>query len=45
MAFVVGGKLETECDIGGTCRGGRFGIVWGGKSVEEKNEKLNPSWP
>ena len=25
--------------------GGRFGIVWGGESVEEKNKYLNPSWP
>jgi hypothetical protein len=25
--------------------GGRFGIVWDGESVEEKNENLNPSWP
>ena len=45
MAFVVGGLLEMACDLGGMCRGGRFGIVWGGESVEEKNKNLNPSWP
>ncbi len=39
MAFVVGGILETAYDLGGTCQGGgRFGIVWGGESVEEKNK-------
>jgi hypothetical protein len=36
ITLVVGGILETTCNLGGTCRGGRFGIVWGGELVEEK---------